>query len=93
MEARQAAEARQEVTALYHAHALGLVKLAVLMVGDQLTAEDVVQDAFLRLYHHGRDDDPGVAAKDASCHDVPKADDLQRVTTWRAGRWVARKRR
>jgi RNA polymerase sigma-70 factor (sigma-E family) len=50
MEARQAAEARQQVTALYRAHALGLVKLAVLMVGDQLTAEDVVQDAFLGLY-------------------------------------------
>jgi hypothetical protein len=44
MEARQAAEARQQVTALYQAHALGLVKLAVLMVGDQLTAEDVVQE-------------------------------------------------
>ena len=51
MEARQAAEARQHVAALYQAHALGLVKLAVLMVGDQLTAEDVVQDAFLGLYH------------------------------------------
>ena len=50
MEARQAAEARQQVTALYRAHALGLVKLAVLMVGDQLTAKDVVQDAFLGLY-------------------------------------------
>jgi DNA-directed RNA polymerase specialized sigma24 family protein len=47
MEARQAAEARQQVTALYRAHALGLVKLAVLMVGDQPTAEDMVQDAFL----------------------------------------------
>ena len=41
---------RQQVTALYQAHALGLVRLAVLMVGDQLTAEDVVQDAFLGLY-------------------------------------------
>ena len=50
MEARQAAEARQQVTALYRAHALGLVKLALLMVGDRLTAEDVVQDAFLGLY-------------------------------------------
>jgi RNA polymerase sigma-70 factor (sigma-E family) len=49
-EARQTAEARQQVAALYQAHALGLVKLAVLMVGDQLTAEDVVQDAFLGLY-------------------------------------------
>jgi RNA polymerase sigma-70 factor (sigma-E family) len=41
---------RQRVTALYQAHALGLVRLAVLMVGDQPTAEDVVQDAFLALY-------------------------------------------
>jgi RNA polymerase sigma-70 factor (sigma-E family) len=43
-------DARQHVTALYQAHALGLVKLAVLMTGDQSTAEDVVQDAFLGLY-------------------------------------------
>ena len=38
------------MTALYQEHALGLVRLAVLMVGDQPTAEDVVQDAFLALY-------------------------------------------
>jgi RNA polymerase sigma-70 factor (sigma-E family) len=50
VEAPQAAEARQQVAALYQAHALGLVKLAVLMVGDQPAAEDVVQDAFLGLY-------------------------------------------
>jgi RNA polymerase sigma-70 factor (sigma-E family) len=50
MEARQTAETRQQVAALYQDHALGLVKLAVLMVGDQPTAEDVVQDAFLGLY-------------------------------------------
>ncbi len=43
-------DARQSVSALYEAHALGLVKLAVLMTGDQSTAEDVVQDAFLGLY-------------------------------------------
>jgi RNA polymerase sigma-70 factor (sigma-E family) len=42
--------ARQQVTALYQAHALGLVRLAVLMVGDQQTAEDVVQEAFFGLY-------------------------------------------
>jgi RNA polymerase sigma-70 factor (sigma-E family) len=42
--------ARQQVTALYQAHALGLVRLAVIMTGDQPTAEDVVQDAFLGLY-------------------------------------------
>ncbi len=45
-----APDARQHVTALYQAHALALVKLAVLMTGDQSTAEDVVQDAFLGLY-------------------------------------------
>jgi RNA polymerase sigma-70 factor (sigma-E family) len=42
--------ARERVTELYQSHALGLVRLAVLMVGDQPTAEDVVQDAFLGLY-------------------------------------------
>ena len=42
--------ARQQVTALYQEHALALVKLAVLMTGDQASAEDVVQDAFLALY-------------------------------------------
>jgi RNA polymerase sigma-70 factor (sigma-E family) len=50
MQARQSAQARQQVTALYQTHALGLVKLAVLMVADQPTAEDIVQDAFLGLY-------------------------------------------
>jgi RNA polymerase sigma-70 factor (sigma-E family) len=51
-ELRQAAPdtARRQVTALYQAHALGLVRLAVLMLGDQQAAEDVVQDAFLGLY-------------------------------------------
>jgi hypothetical protein len=33
------------VTALYQAHAAGLVRLAMLMLGDQSLAEDVVQDA------------------------------------------------
>jgi RNA polymerase sigma-70 factor (sigma-E family) len=42
--------ARQRVTALYAEHALGLVKLAKLMLGDQAAAEDIVQDAFLGLY-------------------------------------------
>jgi RNA polymerase sigma-70 factor (sigma-E family) len=43
-------QARRQVSALYQTHALALVKLAVLMAGDQPTAEDVVQDAFLGLY-------------------------------------------
>ena len=44
------AEAEAQVTALYRAHAAGLVRLAMLMLGDQSSAEDVVQDAFLGLY-------------------------------------------
>ena len=44
------ADARRQVTALYEAHVLGLVRLAVVMLGDQETARDVVQDAFLGLY-------------------------------------------
>ena len=44
------ADARQQVTALFEAHALGLVKLAKVMLGDQSIAEDVVQDAFIGMY-------------------------------------------
>ncbi len=48
---------------LYRMHALGLVRLALLLVGDQGTAEDVVQDVFARLYRAGaglRDPDKAV---------------------------------
>jgi RNA polymerase sigma-70 factor (sigma-E family) len=46
------ADARQGVTALYEAHALGMIRLAVVMLGDRAAAEDVVQDAFCGLYRH-----------------------------------------
>jgi len=49
-EARLPSRAAPEVTALYAEHALGLVRLAILLVGDRASAEDVVQDAFLGLY-------------------------------------------
>ena len=50
------------VTALYQAHAVGLIRLAIVMLGDRAAAEDVVQDAFLGLYRHwDRLDDPGNA--------------------------------
>jgi RNA polymerase sigma-70 factor (sigma-E family) len=42
------------VTALYQAHALGLIRLAVIMLGDRPSAEDVVQDAFTGLYRRWR---------------------------------------
>jgi RNA polymerase sigma factor (sigma-70 family) len=38
------------VTTLYQAHAVGLIRLAVIMLGDRGAAEDVVQDAFFALY-------------------------------------------
>jgi RNA polymerase sigma-70 factor (sigma-E family) len=38
------------VTALYREHALGLTRLANLMLGSRPAAEDVVQDAFCALY-------------------------------------------
>jgi RNA polymerase sigma-70 factor (sigma-E family) len=44
------ADAAQAVTALYEAHAVGLIRLAVVMLGDRAAAEDVVQDAFCGLY-------------------------------------------
>jgi RNA polymerase sigma-70 factor (sigma-E family) len=42
--------ASQAVTALYREHATGLIRLAVVMLGDRPTAEDVVQEAFCGLY-------------------------------------------
>lgn len=38
------------VAALYKAHAVGLIRLAVVMLGSRPAAEDVVQDAFVGLY-------------------------------------------
>ena len=49
-EIRSSAGAATAVAELYSGHALGLVRLAVLLVGDRGCAEDVVQDAFLGLY-------------------------------------------
>lgn len=54
--------AREAVTSLYEAHALGLTRLAVIMVGDRQAAEDVVQEAFWGLYRRwGSLSDPGKA--------------------------------
>ncbi len=38
------------VTALYAEHALGLTRLALIIVGDREAAEDIVQDAFCGLH-------------------------------------------
>ncbi len=42
--------ARESVAALFRAHHLELVRLALVMTGDLATAEDVVQDAYERLH-------------------------------------------
>jgi RNA polymerase sigma-70 factor (sigma-E family) len=44
------AGAEAAVTALYQASALGLIRLAYIMLGDLPSAEDVVQEAFYGLY-------------------------------------------
>jgi RNA polymerase sigma-70 factor (sigma-E family) len=58
------AGAADAVTALYEAHALGLVRLAVVMLGDRPAAEDVVQEAFCGLYRrwHGLSDSTNALA-------------------------------
>jgi RNA polymerase sigma-70 factor (sigma-E family) len=43
-------DARAAVTALYQEHAVGLIRLGVVMLGDRPAAEDVVQEAFAGLY-------------------------------------------
>jgi len=50
------------VTELYEAHALGMIRLAHIMLGDQQSAEDVVQEAFCGLYRRWSSlSDPGKA--------------------------------
>ena len=52
----------QAVQALYAEHALGLMRLALVMTGNRQSAEDIVQDAFLGLYRcWQRLRDPGCA--------------------------------
>jgi RNA polymerase sigma-70 factor (sigma-E family) len=55
-------DAARAVTDLYQAHAVSLIRIALLMLGERAAAEDVVQDAFLGLYRrwHGLSE-PGKA--------------------------------
>ena len=55
-------DATAAVAALYAEHALGLTRLAHVMLDDRAAAEDVVQDAFCGLYRHWSNlADPGKA--------------------------------
>jgi RNA polymerase sigma factor (sigma-70 family) len=56
---REAASPDQLVDELYRGHALRLTRMALLLVGDRPSAEDVVQEAFLGLFRGlGRLSDP-----------------------------------
>ncbi|MFE3316108.1 RNA polymerase sigma factor, partial [Embleya sp. NPDC059213] len=60
---RAAGEPPPTMTQLYHAHRIRLVRLATLLVDDQETAEDVVQEAFTAAFRRygaglGELDDP-----------------------------------
>jgi RNA polymerase sigma-70 factor (sigma-E family) len=60
--ARPRPGAAEGVTVLYEAHAVGLIRLGFVMLGDRGRAEDVVQDAFIGLYRNwDRLDDQGNA--------------------------------
>jgi RNA polymerase sigma-70 factor (sigma-E family) len=57
-----AVTAERAVTQLYEAHALGMIRLAHIMLGDRQSAEDVVQEAFCGLYRRWSHlSDPGSA--------------------------------
>ena len=42
-------DAEAGVTELYAAHAVAMIRIALIMLGDRAAAEDVVQDAFFEL--------------------------------------------
>lgn len=58
-------ESPPAINELYHSRRLSLVRLAVLMVDDQATAEDVVQDVFAALYRRYGPDLRGIADPNA----------------------------
>ncbi len=54
---------RAFVESLYHSEAVSLVRLARLFTDDRSGAEDIVQEAFIKLYHAvGRINDPDKSA-------------------------------
>src|ERR1700744_4820345 len=76
----------QYVTELFRAHHLELVRLAVLMVGDMATAEDVVQDAFEQLHRRWK-----TLRKQSSALDYARSAVLNRSRSVLRRRSVARR--
>jgi RNA polymerase sigma-70 factor (sigma-E family) len=75
-----------DVTELFRAHHLGLVRLALLLVGDLSTAEDVVQDAFEQLHRRWHS-----LRKESSALDYARSAVLNRSRSVLRRRGVARR--
>jgi RNA polymerase sigma-70 factor (sigma-E family) len=75
-----------DVTELFRVHHLGLVRLALLVVGDLSTAEDVVQDTFEQLHRRWRS-----LRKESSALDYARSAVLNRCRSVLRRRGVARK--
>ena len=78
--ARHSEAADDVVASLFRVHGLNLIRVALLLTGDQATAEDVVQDAFLgfhRALPRLRDQDKALSYLRASvvngCRSVQRA--------------------
>jgi hypothetical protein len=88
------AEAAQAVTALHKAHAVGLIRLAVVMLGDRAAAEDVVQDAFCGLYRRrGQLAGPARALGVRARRHPQRVPDRQREALVQRGRLICRETR
>jgi RNA polymerase sigma-70 factor (sigma-E family) len=84
--ASASADADETVAGLYQAHASGLVRLAVVILGDYQAAEDVVQDAFCGLYRRWAElSDPAKALRYARAAVVNGCRSVQRYQSRRTG--------
>jgi RNA polymerase sigma-70 factor (sigma-E family) len=80
-------DAASSVTALYERHAVSMIRIALVMLGDRIAAEDVVQDAFFGLYRRwARLKDPDNALPYVRSAVLNGCRDVLRQRTRREGR-------
>ncbi|WP_433369446.1 SigE family RNA polymerase sigma factor [Streptosporangium sp. CA-115845] len=86
------AEPVETISGLYAEHALGLTRLALVMIGDRESAEDVVQEAFLGLHRRfGRLRDPEKALvylRSAVLNNARTVLRRRRLPSWFAGTYT-----